>query len=303
MCQEKRATECRNPATENIDLLPTLDMLRLINREDQKVALAVETQLPQIARAVDESCVRMGRGGRLFYCGAGTSGRIGVLDASECPPTYNVPPDLVQALIAGGESAVFTAVEGAEDDRAACGRELKARGFGPNDVLVGIAASGTTPYVLGGLAYAQRLGALTIGISCNEGSPVARACQIAVTPVVGPEVITGSTRMKAGTAQKLVLNMLSTGVMVRLGKVYGNLMVDLQVSNSKLADRARRIVAEAADVDEATAARALERCGGEVKTAIVQLRTRLDPAGARRQLAACGGVISRVLRPAEKAAP
>lgn len=300
MNQENRETECRNPATQDIDMLSTQEMLRLINREDQKVALAVETQLPQIAQAVDEAYARLAKGGRMFYCGAGTSGRIGVLDASECPPTYNVSPALVQAVIAGGPEAVFSAVEGAEDDTAACEKELAARGFGPGDVLVGIAASGTTPYVLGGLAYARGIGALTIGISCNEGSAVARACKIAVTPVVGPEVITGSTRMKAGTAQKLVLNMLSTGVMIRLGKVYGNLMVDLQVSNTKLAARARRIVAQAAEVDEETAARALENCGGEVKTAIVQLRTRLDAASARRRLAASGGVIGQVLRPAQK---
>lgn len=299
MKQEKRKTESRNPATRNIDTLPTLEMLRLINREDHKVAAAVATQLPEIARSVDAVYERLRKGGRLFYCGAGTSGRIGVLDASECTPTYNVPPTLVQALISGGREAVFSAIEGAEDDTEACGAELATRGFGPGDALVGIAASGTTPYVLGGLRYARGLGALTIGLSCNEESPMAENCDIAITPVVGPEVITGSTRMKAGTAQKLVLNMLSTGVMIRLGKVYGNLMVDLQVSNAKLAGRACRIVAQAACVDEDTASEVLKECDGEVKTAIVRLCTQMEPDEARSRLDECGGVIGRVLRTAK----
>ncbi len=292
---EKRKTESQNPATRHIDLLPTIEMMRLINREDKKVALAVETQIPKIAEAVDRVYQRIQTGGRLFYCGAGTSGRIGILDASECVPTYNVSPTLVQALIAGGNGAVFQPAEGAEDDSSACEKELRERGFCEKDTLVGIAASGTTPYVLGGLAYARKLGALTIGIACNENPPMARYCQISITPVVGPEVITGSTRMKAGTAQKLVLNMLSTGVMIRLGKVYGNLMVDLQVSNEKLADRACRIVAQVASVDQNTAAEAIKTCNGELKTAIVYLCTKMDAEDARHCLEKCEGVIGRAL--------
>ena len=280
MKQENRKTESRNPDTRYIDTLSTLEMMKAINREDKKVALAVETQIPQIARSVDAVYERLRAGGRLFYCGAGTSGRMGILDASECQPTYNVPPSMV---------------ENAEDDTRACGEELARRGFGKGDVLVGIAASGTTPFVLGGLAYARNLGALTIGICCNDDMPMAQVADICITPVVGPEVITGSTRMKSGTAQKLVLNMISTGVMIRLGKVYGNLMVDLQVSNAKLADRARRIVAQAASVDDETAEQTLRQCDGEVKTAIVQLCTRTDTGSARRRLAQCGGVVRRAL--------
>lgn len=295
MIQDKRKTESQNPATCNIDSLSTLEMLRLINQEDQKVASVVATQLPQISCAVDEISSRLRQGGRLFYCGAGTSGRLGILDASECTPTYNAPPWLVQALIAGGKEAVFHAIEGAEDDSDACRQELVQRGFCSKDVLVGIAASGTTPYVLGGLSFARGLGALTIGISCNEGSPVSRQCDIAITPVVGPEVITGSTRMKAGTAQKLVLNMLSTGTMIRLGKVYGNLMVDMQVSNAKLEERACRIVAQVAKVDEETATQTLKHCDGEVKTAIVKLCAGLDVSSARSRLVACDGIIRKAL--------
>ena len=316
MKQENRKTESRNPDTRYIDTLSTLEMMKAINREDKKVALAVETQIPQIARSVDAVYERLRAGGRLFYCGAGTSGRMGILDASECQPTYNVPPSMVQALIAGGKDAVFhavsavtnnlygatggdtalrNAVKNAEDDTRACGEELARRGFGKGDVLVGIAASGTTPFVLGGLAYARNLGALTIGICCNDDMPMAQVADICITPVVGPEVITGSTRMKSDTAQKLVLNMISTGVMIRLGKVYGNLMVDLQVSNAKLADRARRIVAQAASVDDETAEQTLRQCDGEVKTAIVQLCTRTDTGSARRRLAQCGGVVRRAL--------
>ena len=296
---ERRKTESRSPATRHIDLLPTIEMMRLINHEDKKVAVAVETQIPQISEAVDRVYQRLQTGGRLFYCGAGTSGRIGILDASECMPTYNVSPTLVQALIAGGYDAVFQAAEGAEDDVAACEKELKERGFCEKDSLVGIAASGTTPYVIGGLKYAKDLGALTIGIACNENPPMARYCQISITPIVGPEVITGSTRMKSGTAQKLVLNMLSTGVMIRLGKVYGNLMVDLQVSNEKLADRACRIVAQAASVDKATAAEAIKVCNGELKTAIVYLCTKLNAEEARHCLESCEGVVGKALETSE----
>ena len=292
---EVRSTERRNEATRNIDRLSAIEIMKVMNREDHKVADAVETQIPQIAEAVEQIYRRLQAGGRMFYCGAGSSGRIGILDASECVPTYNVSPEMVQSLISGGREAVFDAAEGEEDDRTACSEELKKRNFGQGDVLIGIAASGTTPYVMGGLQYARSLGALTVSIACNENPPVAQYSDISIAPVTGPEVITGSTRMKAGTAQKMVLNMISTGVMIRLGKVYENLMVDVQVSNAKLADRARRIVSQAAGSDEETAQRVLEECGGEVKTAIVCLKAKVEKEEARRRLKNCDGVIRRAL--------
>ncbi len=223
-------------------------MLRVINAEDRKVAEAVEREIPAIARAVDAIAAALQRGGRLFYMGAGTSGRLGVLDASECPPTFGVSPELVQGVIAGGEAALSRATETTEDDPAIGARDLTSRGFTATDVLVGIAASGRTPYVLGGIGEAKRLGASTIGVSCTPDSELARATEIAITPLVGPEVIAGSTRMKAGTAQKLVLNMLTTGAFIRMGYVYGNLMVNVQPKNSKLRDRATRIIAQATGV-------------------------------------------------------
>ena len=293
---EVRSTERRNPDTQNIDRLSAIEIMKVINREDHKVADAVETQIPQIADAVEQIYLRLQDGGRLFYCGAGSSGRIGILDAAECVPTYNVSSDLVQSLISGGREAVFDAAEGEEDDGSACGEELKKRSFGEKDVLIGIAASGTTPYVMGGLQYARSLGALTVSIACNENPPIAQYSDISITPVTGPEVVTGSTRMKAGTAQKMVLNMISTGVMIRLGKVYENLMVDVQVSNAKLADRARRIVSQAAEVGEETAKQALEECDGEVKTAIVYLKTKTDKEEARRRLKNGNGIIRRALQ-------
>lgn len=293
---EIRSTERQNSDTRSIDTLTAAEIMRIINREDHKVADAVETQIPQIAEAVEQIYMRLQAGGRMFYCGAGSSGRIGILDAAECVPTYNVSPNLVQGLISGGREAVFDAAEGEEDDRNACREELKKRDFGQGDVLIGIAASGTTPYVMGGLQYAKRLGALTISIACNENPPIAQYSDISITPVTGPEVITGSTRMKAGTAQKMVLNMISTGVMIRLGKVYKNLMVDVQVSNAKLADRARRIVSQAAEVEEETAVKALEECSGEVKTAIVYLKAKVDKEEARRRLKSCGGVVRKALQ-------
>ena len=220
-------TEARNPRTTHIDQLSTLEMLTLIHQEDAAVAMAVESQLPAIARAVDAIAQRFAQGGRLFYIGAGTSGRLGVLDASECPPTFSVPPTLVQGLIAGGDAALRLSSEHSEDSPKEGASDLAAAGFATTDTLVGIAASGRTPYVLGALLHARSLGALTIGLSCVADSPVARRADIAITPVTGPEVITGSTRMKAGTATKLVLNMISTGVMVRTGAVYGNLMINV----------------------------------------------------------------------------
>jgi N-acetylmuramic acid 6-phosphate etherase len=237
---EKLLTEQRNPASANIDALPTEQVLRVINEEDHKVAPAVAAVIPDIARAVDGIVERIRLGGRLFYIGAGTSGRLGVLDAAECPPTFNVPRDLVQGIIAGGEPALVRSSEASEDDPEAGARDLLGRGFSARDALVGIAASGRTPYVLGAVRQARRMGALTAGISCTPDSELSREAEIAITPLPGPEVIAGSTRMKAGTATKLVLNMISTAVMIRLGYVYGNLMVNVQPTNEKLRDRARR---------------------------------------------------------------
>ena len=265
---EKLLTEQANPASASIDALSTEEMLRVINAEDRGVAEAVAKEIPAIARAVDAIVARFQSGGRLFYIGAGTSGRLGVLDASECPPTFGVKADLVQGIIAGGERALSRATEASEDDPASGARDLTARGFTAHDALVGIAASGRTPYVLGAVAEARRLGAVTVGISCTPDSELARAAEIAITPLVGPEVIAGSTRMKAGTAQKLVLNMLSTGAFIRMGYVYGNLMVNVQPTNAKLADRARRIVAQAAGVSAERAGKCLEAAGGNVRAAI-----------------------------------
>ena len=243
-------TEQINPATAHIDQCSTLEMVRLINDEDKKVAAAVERVLPQIAQAVDAIAAGFTRGGRLFYIGAGTSGRLGVLDASECPPTFGVSPDMVQGLIAGGESAMFKAVEGAEDNRTLAEQDLIAREFCAADVLVGITASGRTPYVLGGVEFAKKIGAVTVGVSCVENSALAQAVDIAITPVTGAEALTGSTRMKAGTATKMVLNMLTTAAMIKIGKVRGNLMVCVQATNDKLRDRARRINLELEERNE-----------------------------------------------------
>jgi N-acetylmuramic acid 6-phosphate etherase len=265
---ESLLTEQANPASAHIDALSTVEMLRVINAEDRKVAEAVEREIAAIARAVDAVAEAFGRGGRLFYIGAGTSGRLGVLDASECPPTFGVSPEMVQGIIAGGEGALSRATETTEDDPAIGARDLTDRGFTANDILAGIAASGRTPYVLGAMAEAKRLGAITIGISCTPDSELARAADIAITPLVGPEVIAGSTRMKAGTAQKLVLNMLTTGAFIRMGYVYGNLMVNVQPKNSKLLDRARRIIAQAAGVSYARAAELLAEAGNNVPAAI-----------------------------------
>jgi N-acetylmuramic acid 6-phosphate etherase len=265
---ENLLTEQANPASASIDTLATEDMLRVINAEDRGVAEAVAREIPAIARAVDAIVACFQEGGRLFYIGAGTSGRLGVLDASECPPTFGVPAGMVQGIIAGGEAALSRATEASEDDLASGARDLSGRGFTGRDALVGIAASGRTPYVLGAIAEAKRLGAVTVGVSCTPNSELARAAAITITPLVGPEVIAGSTRMKAGTAQKLVLNMLSTGAFIRMGYVYGNLMVNVQPTNAKLADRARRIVAQAAGVSGKSAGELLEAAGGSVRGAI-----------------------------------
>lgn len=266
-------TEQQNPASAQIDKLPTEEMLRVINQEDRKVAESVEAELPRIAQAVDGIVEAFRKGGRLFYIGAGTSGRLGVLDASECPPTFNVPPELVQGIIAGGESALSRATETTEDDPAIGVRDLQARGFGAADVLCGIAASGRTPYVLGAIAEANRLGAMTIGISCTPDSELSRAAKIAITPLPGPEVVAGSTRLKAGTATKLVLNMLTTGAFIRMGYVWGNLMVNVQPKNTKLLDRATRIVAAATGASYEQAGRMLAQAGNNVRAAITHWET------------------------------
>jgi N-acetylmuramic acid 6-phosphate etherase len=288
-------TEARNPATEHLDELTTLEMLEVMNDEDARVAAAVRAELPHIARAVDEVAARFGRGGRLFYMGAGTSGRLGVLDASECPPTFSVSPELVQGLIAGGDRALRLSSEHSEDSREEGARNLAATGFKAGDTLVGIAASGRTPYVLGALDYAKGLSALTVGLSCVPGSALALAADIAITPATGPEVLTGSTRLKAGTATKLVLNMLSTGVMVRTGATYGNLMVNVRPTNAKLVDRAERIIAAATECDAETAARLLVESGESVKTAIVMQKLGLGREAAEKRLKSAGGVLAGAL--------
>jgi N-acetylmuramic acid 6-phosphate etherase len=291
---ENLTTERRNPSSAEIDRLSTADMLRVINEADQQVPLAVAKVLHSITRAVDEIASRVAAGGRLFYIGAGTSGRLGVLDASECPPTFNVPPELVQGLIAGGDKALRTSVERAEDDPERGVSDLKARGFTKADALVGIAASGRTPYVLGGVSYARSLGALTIGLSCTEESDLARAAEIEITPVPGPEIITGSTRMRAGTATKLVLNMLSTGLMVRLGYVYGNLMVNVQATNEKLANRACRIIATITGVPFEQAQSLLEQ-GGSVRVAVLMHMRKASRADAEQLLREAKGSLRRAL--------
>lgn len=288
-------TESRNPASADIDSLPTLDMLRVINREDQTVALAVEKTLPQVAQVVDAVAQAFRLGGRLIYMGAGTSGRLGILDASECPPTFGTPAEQVVGLIAGGHKAILKAVENAEDNRELAVSDLKALNFSEKDVLVGIAASGRTPYVLGGMEYALSLGATVAAVSCNPDSEMSRLAGIAITPVVGPEVITGSSRMKAGTAQKLILNMITTGAMIRAGKVYGNLMADVEATNAKLVERQKRIVMAATECDRATAEQALAACDGHCKTAIVMILAQLSAGDAKALLAQHQGFIRDAL--------
>jgi N-acetylmuramic acid 6-phosphate etherase len=292
---ENLPTEVRNPASERIDELPTLKMLQVIHAADQEAAAAVARELPRIASAVDAIAARIDAGGRLFYLGAGTSGRLGVLDASECPPTYNTPPELVQGIIAGGDVALRRSIERAEDNPALGARDLEESGFSAADALVGIAASGRTPYVLGGMEHARKLGALTIGLTCVPDSPVARAAEIAIVPATGPEVVTGSTRMKAGTATKLVLNMLSTGVLVRLGYVYGNLMVNVQPTNTKLTDRATRIIATITGLTYDAAAQLLARAES-VKTAVVMQNLGLNRAEAETRLRQAHGRLKEALR-------
>lgn len=288
-------TEQRNEASSSIDQLSTAEMLLVINREDAAVAAAVAEEVPHIAQAVDAVVAAMRNGGRLFYIGAGTSGRLGVLDASECPPTFNVPADWVQGIIAGGEKALSRATEASEDDPALGAADLMARGFRKGDVLAGIAASGRTPYVLGAIQKANELGTVTIGISCVPGSQLACAAQIAITPASGPEVIAGSTRLKAGTATKLVLNMLTTGTFIRMGYVYGNLMVNVEPKNEKLRDRALRIITAAGGVTAARAELLLQQAGDSVQTALVMQLAHVDRTAAERRISAAKGNIREAI--------
>ena len=289
------STEKRNPAATDSDSLSTLDLLRLMNAEDARLPQAVAAELPAIARAVDGIAVRMAAGGRLVYLGAGTSGRLGVLDASECPPTFNTSPGQVLAVIAGGPAALTSSVEEVEDDARAGANDINRLGLSAQDSLVGISASGRTPYVLGGMQAARRREALVISLACNRPSPMEEQADIGIAVLTGPEVIAGSTRLKAGSAQKMVLNMLSTGVMVRLGKTYAGLMVDLRPVNAKLRRRAVRIMVEASGLPEDEARSVLERCNGELKTAIISVMTNIPPEEARERLAANGGFVRRAL--------
>jgi N-acetylmuramic acid 6-phosphate etherase len=288
-------TEQRNPASEKIDHVSTLEMLRIFNDEDQRVALAVEAALPQIALALDAIVSRLEAGGRLFYTGAGTSGRLGVLDASECPPTFNVAPELIQGFIAGGDRALRTAVEGAEDSPELGAEELLARGFHGRDVLCGIAASGRTPYVKGAMEKARSLGAVTISVACSPDAPISKLADYPIEVLTGPETITGSTRLKAGTATKLVLNMLSSGALVRLGYVYGNLMVNVQPTNEKLMDRAARIIMTAANVERVEAEKLLLDSGRVVRTAIVMGRLGISREEAEARLARCANRVAQAI--------
>ena len=300
---KKLDTEKRNEKTMGIDEMSTMDMVRVINDEDHRCAEAVKMVLPQIAQCVDVITDRLKRGGRLFYAGAGTSGRLGVLDAAECPPTYGVDPGLVVGLIAGGETALTRAMEGAEDDPGLGARDLEKHGFGPDDALVGIAASGRTPYVIGAMDYARQMGGAVMALVCVSDSELSRHADITMAPLPGPEVITGSSRMKAGTCQKLTLNLLSTCVMIRLGKVYGNLMVDVRATNEKLRRRAISIVCTSTGADEDRALAVLKEADWSCKTAIVMIQRALDAKQANEALARAEGRIAAVLKNHAEAAP
>ena len=291
----KLVSETRNPATMALDQLSTLEMMHAFNQEDRKVPEAIALVLPAIAEAVDLAAASLQEGGRLIYLGAGTSGRLGVLDASECPPTFGVPHGLVIGLIAGGPGALLKAVEGAEDDPALGEADLKALNLTAADMVVGLAASGRTPYVIGALRYAHNVGCRTAAISCNPHSPIAQEAQVAISPVVGPEALTGSTRLKSGTAQKLVLNMISTGALGELGEVYQNLMVDVKATNVKLLDRACRIVVEATGAEREQAQQALVQADNEVKPAILMLLANIDVAAARERLKQYNGYLREAL--------
>jgi N-acetylmuramic acid 6-phosphate etherase len=293
--KERRNTEQRNAASKKLDRMTALEIVRLMNREDGRVAAAVGREIPAIARAVDAIVAGIRKGGRLIYVGAGSSGRMGVLDAAECPPTFGISPKLVRALIAGGRRAITRAVEGAEDSERNGERDLRAIRMRWKDVVVGIAASGTTPYVLGALRFARRRGAMTVAVTSNLRMPVGRLAKIVIAPEVGPEVLTGSTRLKAGTSQKMVLNMLSTAVMARLGHVYENLMIDMMLTNEKLADRALRILAEASAQSVSAAEHALRAGGHDMRVALVMLKLRVGAMEARKRLRAADGDLRKVL--------
>jgi len=293
--QRLRRTEQRNAGTQGLDQRTTREIVRAIARQDASVPRAVAREIPSIARAVDAIAGAMGSGGRLIYVGAGTSGRLAVLDAAECPPTFGISPRRVQAMIAGGRRALTGAVEGAEDDAARGRKDLAAKRVGPRDAVVGLSASGTTPYVLGALQLARRRGARTIAVTANRRSPIARAARIAIVPETGPEVIAGSTRMKAGTAQKLILNMLSTAAMVRLGRVYNNWMIDVALSNKKLRARGLRILQEASGAHAPDAARALRLAKNNLRVALIMLKSGANADDAARRLRSAGGNLRRAL--------
>lgn len=293
--QKELVTEARNLASADLDRLSTIDFVRLVNGEDAKLANAVAEQAQEIAIAIDLIADSLAGGGRLIYVGAGTSGRLGVLDASECPPTFSADPEQVIGLIAGGREALQRAVEGAEDSAEQGAEDLRDINLTQRDVLVGIAASGHTRYVIGALNFAKQAGAGTVGLSCNPGSPVSEAADVGISVAVGPEVLSGSTRMKAGTATKMVLNMLTTGAMVKLGKTYGNLMVDLQATNNKLVQRSISIVQQLTELSESDARELLESCGGELKTSIVCDRLGVSPEIARAKLEAVDGRLRSAL--------
>jgi N-acetylmuramic acid 6-phosphate etherase len=292
---DRLTTEARNPASEKIDSLSALEIVRVINSEDAKIAAAVRNEEAAIAQAIEIITGRLQAGGRLVYIGAGTSGRLGVLDASECPPTFNTDPAMVVGLIAGGDGALRRSIEGAEDFPEYAEVDLKKIDLSAGDVLVGIATSGRTPYVVGGLAYAQKIGAAAIGFTCNATADLDDVSDLVIRPVVGPEIVSGSTRMKAGTATKLVLNMLTTGTMIRLGKTYGNLMVDLRATNQKLTERTRRIVKMLTGLDDTEALALLDRCGGELKTSVIAHSRGVSAEEARRLLDAAKGQLRGAL--------
>lgn len=288
-------TESRNHESETIDTLSTLEILKVINNEDKKVPFAVEATLSDIAQLVDKVAEAFNQGGRLIYCGAGTSGRLGILDASECPPTYGTPHEMVVGLIAGGHQAILRAVENAEDNLELGEQDLRHLQFNQKDILVGIAASGRTPYVIGALNYAKSLGATTGAISCNPDSAIAKLADIAITPIVGPEVVTGSSRMKAGTAQKFILNMITTSAMIKIGKVFGNLMVDVEATNAKLVERQIHIVMQATECERAIAEQALAQCHRHCKTAILMILANVNAQQATQMLNQNKGFIRKAL--------
>ncbi|NAA51886.1 N-acetylmuramic acid 6-phosphate etherase [Enterococcus faecalis] len=299
MCKQMNleglTTEARNEATKKIDQVSTLEMVTVINQEDQKVAQAIEKVLPQIAAAIDAAAERFKKGGRLIYCGAGTSGRLGALDAIELTPTYSVSPERAFGILAGGEKAMYQAIEGAEDSKELAIEDLTQHQLTARDVVIAIAASGRTPYAVSAIEYGKKVGALTISVTCNNQSPMNQLAEIGIAPIVGPEVITGSTRMKAGSAQKMVLNMFSTGIMVKVGNIYQNLMVNVQPTNEKLIQRATNIIKEAAEIEESQAKEYLEAAQLEVAPAIVMAKAHVDFQKAKQLLAEHDGRISEVL--------